>query len=241
MAKEDKLLQKLAEERKDHNYKLHFIKDCECGVLINEHLLPNAIEDSSLKSLFTSCVEWLINANIRYESSKFAKILTRAVGNYTEIEIENRHQLRELLDKLCEACGICPNFIIEKEIKECSFCDIEKEEEESQKKKVIFAAYFSPPKSFFYQMEKIRFLVIFVKVKPMALENRSGVVFNIKVPRVTLTRMDFSNQMLPSSSDCSANFDSINSIASTSANANAINTSSVPETNPATSNQVETA
>lgn len=110
-------------------------------------------------------------------------------------------------------------------------------------KKVIFAAYFSPPKRFFYQMEKIRFLVIFVKVKSMAPENRSGFVFNNKVPRVTLTRMDFSNQMLQSSTDFSGNFDSINSIASISANANAINTSSVLETAPASSThrQVETS
>lgn len=150
MAKEDKLMQKSAEDIEYHTYKLHFIKDCECGVLINEHLLPNAIEDSNLTSLFTSCVEWLMNANIRNESTKFARILTSAIGNYTEIEIENRHQLRELLDKLCEAYGICPNFINEKEIKECSFCDIEKEEEEPQKDKVIFAAYFSRPKSFFF-------------------------------------------------------------------------------------------
>lgn len=154
MAKEDKLTQKSAEESKDHSYKLHFIKDCECGVLINEHLLPNAIEDSNLASLFTSCVESLINASIRYESSKFAKILIRAVGNYTEIEIKDRHQLRILLDKLCAACGICPNFINEEKIEECSFCDIEKEEAEPQKKKVISAAYFFPLKVFFYQMEK---------------------------------------------------------------------------------------
>lgn len=80
-----------------------------------------------------------------------------------------------------------------------------------------------------------------MKVKPLAPENRLDVVFNNKVPRVTLTGMDFSNQMLPISTDCSANIDSINSIASTSASANAINTSSVPETKPkASSNQVET-
>lgn len=149
MAKEDKLMQKSSEESKKHNHKLHFIKDCECGALINEYLLPNSIEDSNLTTLFTSCVEWLIKANIRYESNKFVAILIRAVGNYTEIDIENRHQLRESLDKLCEACGICPNFINEKEIKECSICDIEKEEVEQQKEKVIFAANFSPPKRFF--------------------------------------------------------------------------------------------
>lgn len=78
-------------------------------------------------------------------------------------------------------------------------------------------------------------------MKPMAPKTQSAVVFNNKVPCVTLAQMDLPNQLMSSSTDCSANFDSNYSIASTSANANAINTSSVPETNPATSNQVENA
>lgn len=92
------------------NYVLYFIKDCDCGDIINERLLPNFIQKADFNNLFNACVECLIYANIRLDSNKFVKLMTRAVGNYSEITIENRSHLRELLDKLCDACGTCRNF-----------------------------------------------------------------------------------------------------------------------------------
>lgn len=123
------------------NYKLYFIKDCDCGKIINEHLLPTSIQESNLTSLFSTCVDCLVFANTRFESKKFADMLIRSVGQYSEITIENQSHLRELPNKLCEVCGTCSNFINEREIEECSICDNDSDEDESPPmKKVIFDA-----------------------------------------------------------------------------------------------------
>lgn len=102
---------------------LYFIKDCDCGTIINEHLLPDSIEDSSLAHLFVKCIDCFIYANTRMESGKFHKLLTSSVGEYTKLTIDNRPQLRNLLVQLCNACKICPNFINEERIETCSICD----------------------------------------------------------------------------------------------------------------------
>lgn len=122
------------------SYTLHFIKDCDCGEKINEHLLPNLIREPDLTSLFSTCVDCLICANTRLDSKKIVSMLIRSLGKYSEIAIEDRTQLRQLLDKLCEVCGACPNFINEEEIKKCLICDNE-EENELLIKEVIFVAF----------------------------------------------------------------------------------------------------
>lgn len=104
-------------------YQLYFNKDCFCGKTINEHLLPNSIQKPNLTSSFTACVDCLIYANTRFESTEFIKILIRSVGEYSKIIIKNQSHLRELLKKLCDAYGMCPNFIKGEQISECSHCD----------------------------------------------------------------------------------------------------------------------
>lgn len=142
-------------------YKLYFIRDCDCGQIINEHLLPNSIQESNLTSLFTTCVGCLIYANTRFQLKKFVNMLTRSVGKYSEITIENQSQLRELLNKLCEVCGTCPNFINEREIEKCSICDKDNgEDEKPPMKKVIFDGLLLFSKMFFFCFKvKITFLV----------------------------------------------------------------------------------
>lgn len=114
---------KSEDKGKEDNYTLYFTKDCNCGVIINEHLLPNFIRESTLTSLFVKCIDCLIFANIRLDARRFVNLLIRAVGEYSDIVIENRNHLRQLLDKICDACKACRNFVHETEIKECPLCD----------------------------------------------------------------------------------------------------------------------
>lgn len=115
---------------------LYFIKDCDCGTIINERLLPDSIEDSNLGRLFVKCIDCFIYANTRMEASRFHKLLTSLVGEYSKLTIENRPQLSKLLVELCKVCKICPNFISEKRIENCSLCD--NDENQPLRENVIF-------------------------------------------------------------------------------------------------------
>lgn len=139
MANIRKFPRKSVNEGKENSYTLYFIKDCNCGEIINERLLPNFVRESNLTTLFAKCIECLIFANTRLNSKKFVDLLIRAVGKYSEILIENQIHLRQLLDKICDACKACPNFIHEAEIKSCPLCD---SEEKSPPKEVLLVAFF---------------------------------------------------------------------------------------------------
>lgn len=90
MATELELTRQPMNKGEEVSYTLHFIKDCDCGENINEHLLPNSIREPDLTSLFSTCVNCLICANTRLDSKKFVSMLIRSVGKYSEIAVENR-------------------------------------------------------------------------------------------------------------------------------------------------------
>lgn len=123
MENKRKITQKTRFGEEKISHVLYFIKDCDCGTIINERLLPDSVEDTNLARLFVKCIDCFIYANTRMESGKFHKLLTSSVGKYSELTIENRSQLRKLLVELCNACKICPNFISEDRIENCSLCD----------------------------------------------------------------------------------------------------------------------
>lgn len=129
MAKERRSLRKSVEFSKGNGVVLYFNKNCEVGKIINEHLLPDNFQETSLKSIFKACVELLLGANI--DSIKFSTALIRSVGDhYGDVEVKSRLHLRMLLQKLCEACGACENFIGEKKIEKCGVCDEDSDDDD---------------------------------------------------------------------------------------------------------------
>lgn len=196
MADEPESLQKSVSVAagKNGSCTLYFVKDCDCGEIINERLLPNSISESNLTSLFAACIECLIFANTRLEANKFVKLVVRSVGNYSSTTIENRLQLRQMLDKLCKTCRICPNFINEENIKRCPLCD-DSEGDEPGEKKVILHAFssFSPFQPFFQlTLNNIFCLFLMIQTKVASQEFREFVFDNKKV-RVALKRLDHSD------------------------------------------------
>lgn len=148
MENEQKTQKKTRFRDEQTSHVLYFIKDCDCGTIINERLLPDSVEDSNLARLFIKCIDCFIYANTLMESVKFHKLVTSSVGDYSKLTIENRSQLRELLDKLCNVCKICPNFISEERIENCSLCD--NEENQPQTENVIFILPFFYLKNIVY-------------------------------------------------------------------------------------------
>lgn len=140
MENKRKIPQKTRFKKEQISHVLYFIKDCDCGTIINERLLPDSIEDSNLTRLFVKCIDCFIYANTRMESGRFHKLLISSVGEYSKLTIENRSQLRKLLVKLCNACKICPNFISEERIENCSLCD--NDENQAMTENVIFILLF---------------------------------------------------------------------------------------------------
>lgn len=140
MENKRKIPQKTRFKKEQISHVLYFIKDCDCGTIINERLLPDSIEDSNLACLLVKCIDCFIYANTRMESGRFHKLLTSSVGEYSKLTIENRSQLRKLLVKLCNACKICPNFISEERIENCSLCD--NDENQAMTENVIFILLF---------------------------------------------------------------------------------------------------
>lgn len=95
--------------KKEYISRLFFNKNCSSGGLINEKILPDAVEATSWTKLFAACIESLLYAN--HDPSKCAKILNSCAENYTNINVQNQAQLGMLVKKISNAFGMCPNFI----------------------------------------------------------------------------------------------------------------------------------
>lgn len=115
-------LRKLWDTRKDERMLyIHFNKNCECGELINEKLLPEKICARNESELFEICVDALTSAN--YHPAKFGEILKSCVGNYGTKNVSDRKQLKKLLKALCSEFNACQNFITEKPLLKCPHCE----------------------------------------------------------------------------------------------------------------------
>lgn len=113
----------------DVGHKIVFNKYCKEGQIINDKLLPDSIQKSSYKELFTACVEELFIANI--DSKQFASKLVKLFGDYTTLQVKTQNVLKKFLGKLCEACGgACKNFISTERIDKCPNCDEDSGEKE---------------------------------------------------------------------------------------------------------------
>lgn len=140
MANERRSIRKSMESRKENGIVLHFNKNCEVGKVINEHLLPDNFQETTLTNVFLTCVEFLLCANI--DSYKFSTALTRNFGVYGDVIVKSRMQLRQLLRKLCSACGACENFIGLEKNEKCCLCDEDEDDDDEPviKKVTSFAS-----------------------------------------------------------------------------------------------------